>query len=270
MSSEASPPGDRPKPEIEHLSSPRETGFPDEWYEMAHTDHFWMRARASIALDLMDAVGMLRADPLGALDIGSGAGQFRAQIEQTTAWRVDITDLNLSALRSARPGRGRILYYDALDRASSMVGRYDVVFLFDVIEHVEHSRELLAAALAHLRPSGHLVVNVPALPVLFSAYDAAQGHLRRYTRGSLRSELEQVPCRPEAVRYWGLGLVPLLVLRRALLGSRPAVGTMRTGFRPPGRLANSLLWQLARLERALLHRPPLGTSVMAVATRPTS
>jgi SAM-dependent methyltransferase len=270
VSSDPSRAGERPKPEIEPISSPREAGFPDEWYEMAHEHHFWMRARAAIALDLMDSVGMRRADPLDALDIGSGAGQFRAQIEQATSWRVDITDLNLNALRAARPGRGRILYYDVLERASSMVGRYDAVFLFDVIEHVEHARELLAAALAHLRPSGRLVVNVPALPALFSAYDAAQGHLRRYTRGSLRSELALVPSRLESIRYWGLGLVPLLLLRRALLGSKPGAGTMRTGFQPPGRLANGLLWQLARLERALLQRPLLGTSVMAVATRPGS
>jgi hypothetical protein len=42
---------------------------------------------------------------------------------------------------------------------------------------------------------------------------------------------------------------------------------MRTGFRPPGKLANDALNLLMRAERALLRRPPIGTSVMAAATK---
>lgn len=254
-------------PDIEYLSPLRETGFPSEWYEMADEGHFWMRARAAVALGLMDSAGMRRESPLVALDIGSGAGQLRQQVEQATDWRVDITDLNLAALRAARPGRGRILYYDATERSPQLVGRYDAVFLFDVIEHVERPRDLLAAALSHLRPGGHLVVNVPALQSLFSAYDVAQGHFRRYTRASLSAELHGLPCRLDAIRYWGLALVPLLGVRRLMLGSRPSPATMRSGFAPPSRAANQLLAKVMSLELTWLKNPPLGTSVMAAATK---
>jgi SAM-dependent methyltransferase len=249
--------------DIDYLSPPRQSGFPTEWYEMADENHFWMRWRAEVALRLMDSVGMRRADPLTVLDIGSGAGGFRRQVERATAWTVDITDLNVDALRAAQPGRGRILYYDATERLPRLVRSYDAVFLFDVIEHVERPGELLAAALEHLRPGGHLVVNVPALQVLFSAYDVAQGHYRRYTRASLSVELKGQPCRLESIRYWGLALVPLLGVRRLMLGSRPSPDTMRSGFAPPSRAVNRLLAGLGKLERWLLADPPFGTSVMA-------
>jgi SAM-dependent methyltransferase len=252
---------------IEYLSPVRATGFPSEWYEMAGSEHFWIRSRTAVALATLDALGPRRADPLRALDIGCGAGQFRDQLEAATQWRIDITDLNVAALEAARPGRGRVLYYDATEQAPGMVGSYDAVFLFDVIEHVEPARDLVAAALAHLRPGGRLLVNVPALPALFSAYDAAQGHRRRYTRRSLSAELAGLPCRVDSVAYWGLSLVPLLAARKLLLGSKPSGSTMRAGFHPPARLANDALTLLMKAELALLRRPPIGTSVMAAATK---
>lgn len=252
---------------IEYLSPVRETGFPTEWYEMAGGEHFWMRSRTAVALATLDALGPRRSDPVVALDIGSGAGQFRDQLEAATRWRIDITDLNVAALEAARAGRGRVLYYDATERTAGMVGAYDAVFLFDVIEHVEPARDLVSAALAHLRPGGRLLINVPALPALYSAYDAAQGHRRRYTRQSLHEELAGLPCRVESVAYWGMSLVPLLAVRKLLLGSRPSDGTMRAGFRPPGRLVNEALAGIVKAETTLLRRPPLGTSVMAAATK---
>jgi hypothetical protein len=112
-----------------------------------------------------------------------------------------------------------------------------------------------------------LLVNVPALPVLFSAYDAAQGHQRRYTRQSLSAEFAGLPCWVDSVAYWGMSLVPLLAARKLMLGSKPSASTMRKGFRPPGRLVNGALTLLMRAELSLLRRPPVGTSVMAAATK---
>lgn len=252
---------------IEFLSPVRPTGFPNEWYEMAKEDHFWVRWRTAVALATLDRFGPRREDALLALDIGCGAGQLREQLEAATRWTIDITDLNVTALEAAKPGRGRVLYYDATEKAAPMIGRYDAVFLFDVIEHVEPARELVSAALAHLRPGGRLLVNVPALPVLFSAYDAAQGHRRRYTPASLATELAGLPCHVESITYWGTSLVPLLLARKLLLGSRPLPDTMRTGFQPPGKLVNELLKRVMRAELRLVRRPPIGTSLMAAATK---
>jgi SAM-dependent methyltransferase len=226
-----------------------------------------MQWRSAVALRLIELARVPRDRDLLALDIGCGAGQFREQIERATSWRVDVTDLNPSALRLAKQGRGRTLYYDVTQRVPAMLGSYDTVFLFDVIEHVEDARGLLASALEHLRPGGHLLINVPALGVLFSAYDAAQGHLRRYTRQMLAAQLEGLPCQLIAAQYWGLSLVPLLGLRRILLGRRPTPNTMRSGFRPPSGSVNRALKALMGLELRLVRRPLLGTSVMAAVRR---
>lgn len=162
---------------------------------------------------------------------------------------------------------GRNLYYDVRQLERELVGSFDAAFLFDVVEHVESPGPLLRAAVEHLRPGGLLFLNVPALQALYGAYDVAQGHVRRYSTATLAAELVSLPCRLEAVFYWGLGLVPLLGLRRLVAGRTPGPSTYRDGFQPPSPLANLALRALMKVELALPGRPPLGTSVMAAARR---
>ena len=255
------------EPTIEYLSRVSEIQFPVEFYEIGDESHFWMQWRLAVALRLFEASGLALDRPLQVLDVGGGAGRFRDQIERATHWRVDVTDLNLPALRMARPGRGRTLYYDVTQEDRRLLGVYDAAFLFDVIEHVENPGPLIRAAVEHLRPGGHLFLNVPALQAFYSAYDVVQGHFRRYSTGTLAAEFASLPCRVDAVFYWGLGLVPLLGLRRLLVGRTAGPRTYRTGFQPPSRIANQALKALMKVELAIIGRPPLGTSVMAVARR---
>ena len=257
-----------PPPGIEFLSATRDPAFPDEWYALTDTSHFWFRWRLAATLRLLRDLGIPRGEPLRCLDIGSGAGILRDQLEAATAWTVDTCDLNQEALRRARPGRGRVLYYDILEER--LGASYDVALAFDVIEHLESVGPFLAAAVAHLKPGGHLLLNVPALQSAYSAYDETVGHLRRYDRPALARELAGLPLEVRDLRYWGLGLVPLLFLRKAALRlrPRPPAAVIRTGFRPPGSLVNSALTAVGRLESAMVGaRPPLGSSVMLAGRR---
>ena len=63
---------------------------------------------------------------------------------------------------------------------------YDTILYLDVLEHIEDDAgELLRAAL-RLAPGGSLIVVSPALPLLFSPFDEAIGHYRRYQRSTLK------------------------------------------------------------------------------------
>jgi 2-polyprenyl-3-methyl-5-hydroxy-6-metoxy-1,4-benzoquinol methylase len=248
------------------LSPVREEEFPDEWYDLSDASHFWFRWRlAALRRALADA-GARVAEPLAALDVGCGSGVLASQLEDVTGWSADATDLNLRALERCAPRRGRTFYYDVTDERPELLGRYDVVLLFDVLEHLPEPRALVASALRHLRPGGLLLVNVPALPSLASAYDRAAGHLRRYTRRSLAAELDGLGLETRVLRYWGLSLVPLLAARKvAVAGGGP--DTIRRGFRPPLPAVNAALAALMRLETGLVAAPPLGTSVLYVGAK---
>lgn len=65
--------------------------------------------------------------------------------------------------------------------------QFDTILYVDVLEHIEDDRAELERATAHLLPGGHLIVLAPAFPALYSPFDRAIGHHRRYTRASLRA-----------------------------------------------------------------------------------
>jgi SAM-dependent methyltransferase len=254
--------------DVEIVSALRSVGFPDEWYALSTPDHFWFRWRLAAALGQVRRVGIPTDAPLRVLEVGGGTGVLRTQLEGATRWTVDVTDLNLAALRAAARGRGRTLYYDVFEDRPAFHEAYDVVVLFDVLEHVEPTGPFVRAVLGHVRKGGHLLVNVPARRALWSAYDVAAGHVRRYDRASLAAEFHGTGLEVLDVRYWGLSLVPLLMARRlALAGGRSAGEIIRTGFRPPGRFSHAVLAALMHAETAVTARPPLGTSLLLAGRR---
>ena len=66
-------------------------------------------------------------------------------------------------------------------------GPFDTILYLDVLEHIANDRAELACAARLLSPQGHLVVLGPAHQFLFSRFDAAIGHYRRYNRKMLRA-----------------------------------------------------------------------------------
>jgi SAM-dependent methyltransferase len=87
-----------------------------------------------------------------------------------------VADGALPRCCQARAGTVRTLPPDA---------RFDTVLYIDVLEHVEDDAVELAAAARVLRPGGVLIVLAPAHAWLYSPFDRAIGHHRRYTRRSL-------------------------------------------------------------------------------------
>jgi SAM-dependent methyltransferase len=254
---------------VELLSTPRGIEpFPDEWYDQSSAEHFWFAWRLRALLRLLGELDAGTRRPLRALDVGCGSGVLASQLERATAWTVDATDLNLGALKRCEPRRGRTLYYDVIEERAELVDSYDAVLLFDVIEHLPDARPLLRSAVRHLRPGGLLLVNVPALPVLFSRYDVEAGHVRRYTRTSLGAELAPLELEPLTVRYWGLSLVPALVARRAMMPpGREQERVIERGFVPAAKSIDLALRALMQVETRLTSKPPLGSSVLYAGRR---
>ncbi len=70
-------------------------------------------------------------------------------------------------------------------------GPYDAIIYIDVIEHIEDDKAELAQTLPFLKENGHLIILVPAHQFLFSPFDKAIGHFRRYNRPHLKSVIPE-------------------------------------------------------------------------------
>lgn len=104
------------------------------------------------------------------------------------------------------------------------MARFDTILYLDVLEHIAEDRAELACARFHLAARGRLVVLAPAHQFLFSQFDAAIGHHRRYSRAGLCA-LTPDGCRLEAFMMldcagFFASLANRLMLRAALPSTR--------------------------------------------------
>jgi SAM-dependent methyltransferase len=126
--------------------------------------------------------------------------------------------------------------------------RFDTILYMDVLEHIADDRAELELAADRLRPGGHLIVLAPAHPWLFTPFDAAIGHYRRYTKGTLRAA---APPGLPMVRLAYLDAVGML----ASLGNRLV---LRSAMPNPGQIA---VWDRFLVPLSYLADPLLGHTV---------
>lgn len=247
---------------VAYLTPARPVAMHDEYFFNATIDHFWIARRFQVARRLAERQ-LASADRIG--EFGCGNGVLQRQIELSFGRGVDGFDLNDFALHHNMSKLGRVYCYDVHDRLPEYREYYDLILLFDVLEHIEDEDRFLESLLFHLRPSGSVLINVPAGQYLYSQYDRAQGHCRRYSAERLTQVAKWNGLRVEALTYWGFPMLPLLLLRRLLSRGLTDQEAMQSGFRPPSAMANRILGFLAGCEP--VPNRIAGTSVMMVARK---
>jgi len=104
---------------------------------------------------------------------------------------------------------------------------FDAILYMDVLEHIEDDKTELARAASHLKPNGSLLVLAPAFPWLYTPFDAAIGHFRRYTKYSLCSVAPE-GLREERVHYLdSIGMLASAGNRLFLRSASPSTGQIR-------------------------------------------
>lgn len=141
---------------------------------------------------------------------------------------------------------------------------FDTILYIDVLEHIADDRTELAEAAQRLNPGGYLVVLSPAHQWLFTAFDSAIGHVRRYTVKSLRS-LSPPGLRPRLFQYLdSVGLFASLANALVLKESMPTPAQIRFWDRimvPASRLIDPLTGFRAGKSVLAVWQAPQGAAV---------
>ena len=99
--------------------------------------------------------------------------------------------------------------------------KFDAILYIDVLEHIEDDRGELMQAADRLKPGGALIVLAPAHPYLFTPFDAAIGHFRRYTRASLNEVAPKILRKEKLVYLDAAGMLASGANRMLLRSAMP-------------------------------------------------
>lgn len=147
----------------------------------------------------------------------------------------------------------------------------DTLVMLNVLEHIENDVCALKNAWNLLKPGGSLVIEVPAGPHLYDAYDAELQHFRRYSATELKRELNEAGFRVVRQSHLGFVLYPAFVAVKLLnkwLPSRRKTTVVRD--QAASTSGNQLVRWAMNFESNYLanFRLPFGIRVVAVARRP--
>jgi len=153
---------------------------------------------------------------------------------------------------------------------------FDLIGLFDVLEHVQEERETLDSLWNLLARGGRLLLTVPAHPSLWSYFDEAAHHCRRYSAQDIRQKLTDAGFQVEFLSQFMACIFPMVWIFRKIRGLRKLSDsdTARSRTSDEFRLVpivNQVLTALLTLEARWLargHHLPIGTSLVVVARRP--
>jgi hypothetical protein len=196
------------------------------------------------------------------IEVGSGLGDYALE------WAPRVRRFTCT---EAEPGRLVTLKARMDEEATNVevrqlllpseeVGEHTGLVSYNVLEHIEDHVGALRSMVRLIRPGAAMVLIVPAFPIAMAKADIATGHVRRYTKKTMRAALLEAGLEIEKLYYANmLGFFGYLVAAK-MLGKFPKPGPMITFY-------DRLVLPVTRWFEAHLGAP-FGQSVVAVARRP--
>lgn len=194
------------------------------------------------------------------LELGAGRGTYSRELREmgTALTAIEPSGSAAAHLRRQLAGVPGVAIVEGV-LEGDLVRGYDTAVMLNVLEHIEHDALVVQHLYDGMEPGGHVVVWVPAFPLLYGRFDRQVGHHRRYRRATLVRMLEDagfemVQCRHVNLPGWFAWLAVVRVLR-----SHPTSGGL-------SHLYDRWFVPVTRsVERRV--RAPFGQSILAVGRR---
>jgi len=204
------------------------------------------------------ALPYLGDDPI---EIGSGLGDYALEwsdhLARFTATEADPDRLVL--LKERLADRTNVEVRQML-LPTSESGQYSAAVSYNVLEHIEDHATALRSMATLVRPGGKVILIVPAFMFAMSNVDIATGHVRRYTKKSMRAVMAEAGLEIEKLHYANaLGLIGYYAATSVFKLS-PKEG-------PMVKIYDTLVLPVTKAMESVV-RPPFGQSVFVVARVP--
>jgi SAM-dependent methyltransferase len=233
--------------------------------------HFWFRTRNVLIAGLAKQATQGIPNP-SILEIGCGTGNVLAALNRARGnGRLIGLDFKAEGLAYARR-RCSLPLVQADAGTPPFSIQFDLVGMFDVLEHIANDQKALESVWRLLRPGGKLLITVPAHMKLWSYADIVAQHCRRYGVAELSERLASAGFEVEFVSPFMMILYPAVRLWRLL--NRGAAKTDAQRFDRDLTIIPIInevaAWGMGAEARwiAAGHRLPFGASLVAVGVKP--
>jgi len=238
---------------------------PAAYIEMAEIQsrHWWFIGRRAILTSTIQHLRLPKNARI--LEIGCATGGNLDML--ATFGKVSAFDMEESARLIANKKTGGVHDIRAghcPDNIPFQGERFDLICLFDVLEHIEQDTQTLAAIRSLLADNGRILVTIPAYAWLYGVHDKFLHHRRRYSAREIRQRVHATGYRLVRLSHFNTLLFPLAAavrIKERFFGSRVAAGS-----RVPPAPINGLLRTIFTAERAWLKHfdLPFGVSLLCV------
>lgn len=241
--------------------------------------HFWFQSRNRIIAVFLKRLTSDLKPGYRVLEVGCGTGNvLRLLNDICSDGTVVGLDLFAEGLKYAQQRTSAALVQADMHHPP-FSNCFDIIGLFDVLEHLSDDRQVLRDLNGMTREGGFLFVTVPAHPQLWSYFDEASRHCRRYQPDELEYKLVEAGYRVEYISQYMMSIFPLVWAGRKLSSLRRRRFVCQGGTSSENLasqelhllpIINDVLLWLLDIERRWLASGrvlPLGTSLLAIARK---
>lgn len=242
---------------------------PDYFEELARIEphNFWFQSRNAM---IVWALKRFFSDAGSFFEIGCGTGFVLSEIKKAFPHMLlQGCDAHGAALDYAKKRLPGVNFYKMDARNMPFENEFDIVGVFDVLEHIERDELVLSAMYKAARKGGGIILTVPQHAFLWSRTDEEARHIRRYKKVDLKNKVRKAGFElRDTISFMSLSL-PIMAFSRLII-QKAAKNRGIMHELKINNFANTSLRALLCVERILNKigvRFPFGGSLLLVAQK---
>ena len=176
----------------------------------AEQNHFWFKSRRKLISQVFNKF-ISKKNKI--IEIGAGTGNI-ARMLSNEGYDLSIGEIHPNGIEYALKNNDKnLLIYQFDIMHNPFKYHFDVVGLFDVLEHIEDDKLAINNISKMLKRGGKIILTVPAHMWLWCEEDDISNHFKRYELDNLKELLKDEGFSINYATNFFISIVPLLYLR---------------------------------------------------------